>query len=180
MLYYYDSDSKAYTTSFAVDWPAGDPLPPCSTRKQPPATTQNQTAVYNVATDAWTISVNYRGITLYNTLTRESRNDWGVGDTPGPDWTMKQPPDLSNLKYTDGEWVEDIAAKQRSVDIEQAVVLEKRLAALDRKSIVFLRRILLNLAKGKSPSATDTDIVTLGKLEKESELLEQEFDGLDI
>jgi hypothetical protein len=91
-------------------------IPAFATKEKPAPTLDRQVPVFQDG--KWIVKSDYRGVTVYNTATREGRKITQIDDEPGSNETEIQPPPEPYYNWSGSEWSEDATAKQEYFELQ--------------------------------------------------------------
>lgn len=149
-VFHFDMTSREFIGTEEVYIHVGVGLPAFSCLEGPPVQTEYQVAVRSDDNSSWSVTDDYRGITVYDIQTRASHVITEPG--PIPDTVTTSPPSTPYDKWDGSAWVTDADA-QYAADVAAADQQKKELIAQVTADISILQdAVALNMATDEEKS----------------------------
>ncbi|WP_315912751.1 tail fiber assembly protein [Klebsiella pneumoniae] len=143
-VFHFDMTSREFIGTEDVYIHVGVGLPAFSCLEGPPVQTEYQVAVRSDDNSSWSVTDDYRGITVYDIQTRASHVITEPG--PIPDTVTTSPPSTPYDKWDGSAWVTDADALH-AADVAVADMQKKELIAQVSDDISILQdAVTLNMA----------------------------------
>ncbi|MEG0208790.1 MAG: tail fiber assembly protein [Hafnia sp.] len=143
--YTYQADTREYIAQCDCFIPASTGLPAYCTHIKPPEAAQGSVAVFDEKKQQWDIVDDFRGMTVFDTRSRQSGVVMMLGPLSG-DVTPLAP--LGEFDRWNGEaWVEDADAKRQHIISLNETERRRRIAEANQKISIITDRIDLGMTK---------------------------------
>ncbi|MCX2314375.1 tail fiber assembly protein [Klebsiella quasipneumoniae] len=143
-VFHFDMTSREFIGTEDVYIHVGVGLPAFSCLEEPPVQSEYQVAVRSEDNSSWSVTDDYRGITVYDIQTLASHVITEPG--PIPDTVTTSSPSTPYDKWDGSAWVTDADA-QHTADVAVADLQKKELIALASADISILQdAVALNMA----------------------------------
>ncbi|HBY9741483.1 TPA: tail fiber assembly protein [Klebsiella pneumoniae] len=149
-VFHFDMTTREFIGTEEVYIHVGVGLPAFSCLEEPPVQTEYQVAVRSDDNSSWSVTDDYRGITVYDIQTLASHVITELGSIP--DTVTTSAPSTPYDKWDDSAWVTDADA-QHAADIAVADMQKKELITLASADISILQdAVNLNMATEEEKS----------------------------
>ncbi|EPS5424385.1 TPA: tail fiber assembly protein [Klebsiella michiganensis] len=155
-VFHFDMTSREFVGIEDIYVPLGVGIPALACLDEPPVQNEYQVAVRSDDNSSWSVTDDYRGITVYDIQTLDSHVITEPG--PIPDTVTTSAPSTPYDKWDGSAWVTD-AAQQHAADVAAAETQKKHMIAQVSADISILQdAVTLNMA-------TDAEKFTLTSMQ---------------
>ncbi|EQB2482229.1 tail fiber assembly protein [Klebsiella quasipneumoniae] len=149
-VFHFDSNTREFIGIEDIYVPLGVGIPALACLDEPPVQNEYQVAVRSEDNSSWSVTDDYRGITVYDLQTLASHIITEPG--PIPDTVTTSAPSTPYDKWDGSAWVTDANA-QHAADVAAADQQKKELIALVTSDISILQdAVALNMATDEEKS----------------------------
>ncbi|HHO0409800.1 TPA: tail fiber assembly protein [Klebsiella quasipneumoniae] len=149
-VFHFDSNTREFIGIEDIYVPLGVGIPALACLDEPPVQNEYQVAVRSEDNSSWSVTDDYRGITVYDLQTLASHIITEPG--PIPDTVTTSAPSTPYDKWDGSAWVTDANA-QHAADVAAADQQKKELIALVTSGISILQdAVALNMATDEEKS----------------------------
>ncbi|MDM4471381.1 tail fiber assembly protein [Klebsiella michiganensis] len=143
-VFHFDMTSREFVGIEDIYVPLGVGIPALACLDEPPVQNEYQVAVRSDDNSSWSVTDDYRGITVYDIQTLDSHVITEPG--PIPDTVTTSAPSTPYDKWDGSAWVTD-AAQQHAADVAAAETQKKHMIAQVSADISILQdAVTLNMA----------------------------------
>lgn len=149
-VFHFDSNTREFIGIEDIYVPLGVGIPALACLDEPPVQNEYQVAVRSVDNSSWSVTDDYRGITVYDLQTLASHIITEPG--PIPDSVTTSTPSTPYDKWDGSAWVTD-AAQQHVADVAAAETQKKQMITqVSDEILILMDAVNLNMATDEEKS----------------------------